>query len=76
MMVMDSIRMIWRDSICSWNMVYALWTWEMSPCGKGICGYGGCGYRICFLVGEMDMKDVFLLENTVATVHTAARPLQ
>ena len=38
--------------VCSWDMLYVVWTQEMSSCGR----------RICLVVGEeyMAMEDVFL----------------
>ena len=50
--------MLWRHvyaletCVCCGDMVYAVWTWDMSSCGR----------RICLLVGEeyMAMEDDFL----------------
>ena len=49
--------MLLRHGICCVDMGYALWTQEMSSCGR----------RICLLVGEecMDTEDVFLLDKNI-----------
>ena len=49
---MDSICMLLGHGIRCMDMGYALWTLEMSSCGRRICGYGGCGYGRCLLVEE------------------------
>ena len=54
-MSMDPICMLLRHGICSWDMVYAVWTWYMLL-EDGIC---------C-----MDMEDVLLLEKNKCAVHT------
>ena len=55
----DHVWSLWTLYVCSGDMLYAVWTQEMSSCGR----------RICLVVGEEYMSscwrriDVFLLEK-------------
>ena len=69
LVLMDSICMLWRHvyaletCVCCGDMGYALWTWDMSSCGR----------RICLVVGEEHMSscwtriDVFLWEKNMSS---------
>ena len=48
--------------VCSGDMVYAVWTQEMSSCGRRICLLLELEKNTCLLVGE---EYVFLLEKSI-----------
>ena len=49
-MSMDPICMLLRHGICSWDMVYALWTWYM------LYGHGICSWKMGYAVWTWKMS--------------------